>query len=474
MVAYDTKLLSVPLRIARRATFPDIQRALCGLSLSRGGLGYRTWKSTADCAHLASYIHASAHIPAMFPALAQCFPPILTLVPKVGPVPAPPSQRAGSAARALVRLTASAPLLRERIENAKGPLRHTQHVLASAVDEAEAKRVTEQIMRSDNPDLPRHMELFLSNQGDPSTLGLVPSDPETTFPNDVFGKGFARRLLQSIELTTRSERRQCPSCHVHSDDVPGDDHTVHKVDAFGDHCVLCPKNLSARTTLWHDPLVRFWHRLFKMVGWKCGMEVSNLMLTSGKRPDVVRYMPTSNVLTDVRTIAAAHTKYCKMAACIPGHGADWGAGEKNDKWEEEARHQGDTFIPLCHEVGGRLGEPAKDLVDLLARSAGVGPEREAFKTYALQRLRALTFSGVARIILARPPFRTGPEVPPARGALPLASPPPRPAHRGRSSLASPVPVHGPATGAGSENTTTTTITTLTTGLTRVRTLLGVV
>ena len=67
-----------------------------------------------------------------------------------------------------------------------------------------------------------------------------------------------------------------------------------------------------------------------------------------------------------------------------------------------------------------------DLVDLLARSAGVGPEREAFKPYALQRLRALTFSGVALIIHARPPFRTGPEVPPARGALPLASPPPRP------------------------------------------------
>ena len=113
-------------------------------------------------------------------------------------------------------------------------------------------------------------------------------------------------------------------------------------------------------------------------------------------------------------------------------------------------------------------------MDLLAQSAGVGPEREALKTYAPQRLRALTFSGVARIILARPPFRTGPEVPPARGALPLASPPPRPAHRGRSSLASPVPVHGPATGAGYENTTTTTITTLTTGLTRIRTLLGVV
>ena len=136
-VTYDSKLLSVPLRIARRTAFPEIQRALCGLSLSRGGLGYRTWKSTADCAHLASYIHASIHIPAMFPALACCFPPILTLVPRVGPVPAPLSQRADLAVRAFVRLSASAPLLRERIENAKGPLRHTQHVLASAFDEAE-------------------------------------------------------------------------------------------------------------------------------------------------------------------------------------------------------------------------------------------------------------------------------------------------------------------------------------------------
>ena len=162
-VTYDSKLLSVPLRIARRTAFPEIQRALCGLSLSHGGLGYRKWKSTADCAHLASYIHASIHIPAMFSALACCFPPILTLVPRMGPVPAPPSQRAVWAVRAFVRLSASAPLLRERIKNAKGPLRHTQHVLVSTFDEAEAKRVTELITRSDNPELPRHMELFLSN-----------------------------------------------------------------------------------------------------------------------------------------------------------------------------------------------------------------------------------------------------------------------------------------------------------------------
>ena len=226
-------------------------------------------------------------------------------------MPAPPSQRADWAVRAFVRLSASAPLLREHIKNAKGPLRHTQHVLASAFDEAEVKRVTELITRSDNPELPRHMELFLSNQGDPSSLGLVPSDPETTFPNDVFEKGFAR-----------SERRQCPSCHANSVKVPVEERPAHKAGAFGDHCILCPKIMPLRTALWHDPLVRFWHRLFNMAGWHCGMEVQNLMLTSGKRPDLLRYMPTSNVLTDVRTVAAAHTKYCKMAACIPGYGAD--------------------------------------------------------------------------------------------------------------------------------------------------------
>ena len=65
---------------------------MTGLSLASGGLGYRFWKSNADCAFLASYMHTSYHFPKLFPALAHLSLPILELVPAEGmPPPRAPS-----------------------------------------------------------------------------------------------------------------------------------------------------------------------------------------------------------------------------------------------------------------------------------------------------------------------------------------------------------------------------------------------
>ena len=66
----------------------------------RGGLGYRPWKSHADCAFLASYMNTAHHFPKLLPALAHCVPPILDLVPATGTPPPPPSPQAALAARA--------------------------------------------------------------------------------------------------------------------------------------------------------------------------------------------------------------------------------------------------------------------------------------------------------------------------------------------------------------------------------------
>ena len=59
--------------------------------------------------------------------------------------------------------------------------------------------------------------------------------------------------------------------------------------------------LSLRTRLWHDPLVQTWHSLARMVGLSCGSEVYNLMVNSGKRPDVAIFKDLYNIITDVRT-----------------------------------------------------------------------------------------------------------------------------------------------------------------------------
>ena len=58
--------------------------------------------------------------------------------------------------------------------------------------------------------------------------------------------------------------------------------------------------------------------------------------------------------------------------------------------------------------------------------------------YALQRLHAATFRGVAMPINSRPVMRTGPEVPQEASSLPVPPPPPpRPANNFTTNLRSP-------------------------------------
>ena len=54
MAKYGTVLLGLPRRFVRRLQLPDHAAGLIGLPLAAGGLGYRTWRSTADCAYLAA------------------------------------------------------------------------------------------------------------------------------------------------------------------------------------------------------------------------------------------------------------------------------------------------------------------------------------------------------------------------------------------------------------------------------------
>ena len=57
------------------------------------------------------------------------------------------------------------------------------HVLSTIANEAETRRVINLVSGLDNPDLPRHMELYHSNCGDAVTLAMVPSDSATTLLN---------------------------------------------------------------------------------------------------------------------------------------------------------------------------------------------------------------------------------------------------------------------------------------------------
>ena len=107
-----------------------------------------------------------------------------------------------------------------------------------------------------------------------------------------------------------------------------------------------------------------------MAGLSCGKEVRNLMLHSGKRPDVAIFGALRNIITDVRAVVGADPRYCAGAAVFPGHGALWGAMRKNEALLEHTIPQGDAFYALCHEAGGRMGNSAYDFLGMIIDSAG--------------------------------------------------------------------------------------------------------
>jgi len=105
-------------------------------------------------------MHTSYHFPKLIPALAHFFPPILELVPAEGmPPPRAPSAAAALAARALARIKAA-----DRLVGAATVMNHTQHILPTIANEAKTRRVISLVSGLDNPDLPRHMELYLPLQ----------------------------------------------------------------------------------------------------------------------------------------------------------------------------------------------------------------------------------------------------------------------------------------------------------------------
>ena len=69
---------------------------------------------------------------------------------------------------------------------------------------------------------------------------------------------------------------------------------------------------------------------------------------------------------------------------------------------------------------------------IIDSAGGSACDRRAFKVYALQRLHAANFRGVAAVINSRPVIRTGPGVPPGLGLQPLGTARPKPAINFRS------------------------------------------
>ena len=97
--------------------------------------------------------------------------------------------------------------------------------------------------------------------------------------------------------------RRCPSCAATSDEMYKSHSLVPKVDEFGNHELHCPCGSLQRIRAWHDPVRDMCLSLARLAGVNCSPEVSNHMLCSEKRPDIVLWGAngSANCLIDVIT-----------------------------------------------------------------------------------------------------------------------------------------------------------------------------
>ena len=105
---------------------------------------------------------------------------------------------------------------------------------------------------------------------------------------------------------------------------------------------------------------------------------------------------------DIRTCDPLLKKHVKNCSQQMGYAATSGANDKDDKWIGYTLAQGDIFQAICHEHPGRMGEGAMAALDrAAARFAPTVPQRNAFKTYWLQRLEELRNSSFNKCRFAK-------------------------------------------------------------------------
>ncbi len=108
---------------------------------------------------------------------------------------------------------------------------------------------------------------------------------------------------------------------------------------------------------------------------------------------------------------------------------DHGTKLKNDKWQRKVEAQGDTFMALCVEAGGRLNEQClKLIVHFASISGSTEAERRAFTTFVCRKFccPAAYYSPCFSTWSAQEPIPDGPCLLPPRGLLDLGVLPRRP------------------------------------------------
>ena len=427
---YNEAILSILRRICHYRDLPNQAIKIAYLPQSLGGFGLKSWLDTADAAFLASYLYSGTIIPNFFPNLKEAFP---HPSPKVNDRPSninttnsinlhhslqetiPATAMEAVLANARITTTCNGIPL-ESIEN-NANLRGIQASITKGIHLANFTNLIKSIKQSPSERKTQFLARILSAMGDTYTWYTIPSDNMTTMTNCQIRIAALQRLLipiisdPNISEEIRRTKITCPKCNVTSPTTPLTKENLaspNDIDPFGYHAFRCKADgHTPRTKLLHDRLRDVWIRLFKHAGFITTREPHGVMQDSNKRPDIAVMLDDimHYLMLDVRTCDPLKNPEVNTCSYVPGHAADLGATTKDNDWLDLVTQQGDLFQALCHEHPGRIGTVALYALNRAAtKFAQTLPQRNAFKTYWLQRLHVTNTRGVADVIIQRLPF----------------------------------------------------------------------
>jgi hypothetical protein len=427
---YDKSIISVLQRICQDQPLTTRATSIAYLPQNMGGFGLKSWFQTADAAFVASYVYAGTIIPTIFPNLTEAFPhpspppstnstlnsnvtnPISLQITLNDLIP----DNALDAKQAAARIQADCQGLPLTSINNGATLRKVQSSFTKNIDKASLACVITSIKQDPSERKTQLLARLLSAAGDAFTWYTVPTDILTTLSNIQIRIAALQRLLIPIIKTNLSEeisraKITCPKCNITCSTSPISKNNLANtsdIDSYGFHSFRCNADgHSSRTKLLHDTLRDVWLRLFKHAGFSATREPYGIMYDSNKRPDIAVILDDKmhNLILDVRTCDPLLSSCVLACSHQSGHAATLGAIQKDHAWLELSSSQGDLFQAICHEHPGLIGSTALAALDRAAAKFGqTPPQRNAFKTYWLQRLHMTNTRGVANVILQRLPF----------------------------------------------------------------------
>jgi hypothetical protein len=373
ILRWDNKLREALQSLLPNFIISEDTWTLASLPTELGGLGIRRLGLHADAhflsAHLACTALARSHVPKIAPFFGN-------------PLVAPTSEPDALVARAYHRLVAVSDRISDLVD-----FEHPSSAvslcnsLSACVHDVALKRLRLRLV-------PEQRAWLLSQAADLLWFGTIPTELSLSISNSDFTYSLVESLLIPFYNLENEQNLRCQHCDA-------------VVDRNGQHYLLCTAAGNPGRTAISDRLRDEWATMLRSLLYLNVKVEPRTGLSNQKRGDVACRSKDSSGsdFFDIVTVAPYRKSQVTVSSCVAGASAKAAEKAKIAHHITEVTAEGNTFYPIAWELGGRLGDVARDYITKATRSVSSSPRvAKALEFYWRKRLSVAGRCAVARCL----------------------------------------------------------------------------